>query len=763
MSLFDAAPTFNSNGRQVLVPPGSSISSCIQAAEAGATIVIPAGEYTETLVVDKEITIQGPEMDQGQVEPLVILNPTPGHDCVTLSSPHVVLRNLKFVSGQAQASAIVDLLSGLAVFENCVLSSPSAAPSEDAAAPSLPPIVTHSEGFLYLFNTTVESGDVALAYVDNNVAIEFQVCVLTAPKDLGIEARGNSKIRLIGSTITGCADTALLVLDDASIEITGGSFTQNNGDAIELSTKSQNNSITDLGIGENPNGAAILCSGPGGLALSNSKISGCATALLALDGFSVECTTNEFSSQAGFPIVAASGGSQISLTGDKFTDQCLVGIAATAASTVTCAKVELFLLPNGCSVTGDSKLTFSDSLLRKIEKCAIEAHDSATLELTDTHLQDCGEIGILIQNGVSGFAKTSKIHACDYGVHLVSNGEAPNDNDEGPANFVFEGCEVAQCHHNAVNLKSACPVFTDCVFENNQLREDAEEGTDPASGVDVRGWGTNPMFIRCKFLSNDQGIIASDYAHPRFTECEFTNNDVGSFITGAHVHLAKCTFTNNAQAALWVDGESTGEATECQISETQTVGALVEGDKTFFKFSECTITGTEGPTALAVKDQGRLELDECELVENSGYNLDISAQGQATVKGGSIGGSGKGVSVKVFGQGTSAEFSKVVFSGEEISAVLIGQQAKCDLDECDISECGTCGICVQSGGTGCIQRNKIYQIKKVGIQIDGGTPSIQRNEITSCATYGVHICSGAEPQVIDNIFRDNGTLDVNRE
>jgi hypothetical protein len=54
-------------------------------------------------------------------------------------------------------------------------------------------------------------------------------------------------------------------------------------------------------------------------------------------------------------------------------------------------------------------------------------------------------------------------------------------------------------------------------------------------------------------------------------------------------------------------------------------------------------------------------------------------------------------------------------------------------------------------------------MEKVGIQVEGGTPSIVQNVIVSCKTYGIHIVSGAEPQVIDNVFQDIGFTDVNRE
>jgi nitrous oxidase accessory protein NosD len=762
MTLFDPAPVFNGNGRQVPVQPGDSITSFIQRAEPGTTIVIPAGEYTETLVIDREITIQGPELEEGQEEPLVIFNPSPGRDCLTLSSTHVVLRNLKFISGKSQSSTVVDFLSGVAVFEACVLSSPSAAPSDDAASPSLPSITTHSDGFLYFADTTIESGDVALAYVDNNVSIEFTRCELTAPKDLGIEARGNSRIRLVETKVTECADTALLVLDDASIEIVGTTFSKNGSNAIELSTKSQDNSIADSVIEENANAPAILCSGAGKLTLTGTGIGGCATAVLALDGFVVQCGTNTLQSQAGFPIVAANGGSEITLDGDKLSGECLVGIAVTGASSVSCVKAELSEMARGASVTGDSTLTFSESALRAIEKCAIEAHDSATLQVDGTRLEDCGEIGILIQKNVAGWLKKSSVKSCDYGVHLVSNAGSGGE-EEGVADFTFEGCQFEDCRHTGVNLKTTAAAFIDCTFANNKLGETEEEAGDPASAVDIRGAETKPTFTRCKFEGNDQGAIDSDYGDPTFTDSEFSGNDVGAYITGALGKLVKCTFDKNAQAGVWVDGESDGSATECTITGTETVGALVDGEQTFYKFIGCTFTLTVGPTAVAVKDGGTVELTDCEVTENQGHNLDISAQGHAKVTGGSIAASGKGVGVKVMGQGTDAEFSGVSFSGEQLSAVLIGQQAVCNLDECDISECGTCGICIQTGGSGLIANNKIHDITGVGVQVDGGTPNIQKNEITACGTYGVHICSGAEPQVIDNSFRGNGMLDVNRE
>jgi hypothetical protein len=615
-----------------------------------------------------------------------------------------------------------------------------------------------------------------LAYLDNEVEVEFQGCELTAPKDLGIEARGNSKVQMRDTTVKLCGDTALLVLDEATIDLSGCTFQGNKRDAIELSTTSQKNSIATSAISENPEGAGIICAGAGKLKISGVEISGCASALIVLDGFTVEgelSVENTLSVAGDFPVIAASGGSKVDLKGGVITGACLVGIAVTSGSSVTCTKTKITELAHGSSVTGGSTLVFKQCTLENVEKCGIEAHDDATLNVSDTQLHECGEIGVLIQNGVRGSLKRTSITACDYGLHLVSNEAEKAAEEETPTpDFVFEDCTFGNCRHNGADLKFTAASFLRCAFENNQAgeaAEGAEEAEEPeaANGVDIRGNGNEAStlcsFTKCRFVSNDQGALISEYASPTFTDCEFTENGIGFWITGGSGKLVGCTVSQSGQAGIWADGATDAYAENCTVTDTQTIAVLVEGEETSFEFTGCTFTNTVETAGVGAKDNGTVTLTDCTLSGNNSANIDISGKGQAYITNCTVSGSQKGIGIKVSGDGTNAEIRQGSVSAETAAGVLVANLAKCTIAQVEISECGTCGICIQSGASGEITENSIHNIERVGVQVDNGKPSIVKNEIKSCGTYGIHICAGAEPQVVENIFSGNGTLDVNRE
>jgi hypothetical protein len=136
-----------------------------------------------------------------------------------------------------------------------------------SGTPSLLLITAHEGSTFYFQKVVIDSQEAPIAYIDKDVKIDFDSCDLTAPHDLGIEARSRSKVRMSFTTAHNCKDTALLVLDEATIELADCKFTENSADAIELSTSSDNNTIVAATISENESGAGILCTGKGKLTL----------------------------------------------------------------------------------------------------------------------------------------------------------------------------------------------------------------------------------------------------------------------------------------------------------------------------------------------------------------------------------------------------------------------------------------------------------------------------------------------------------------
>ena len=216
---------FQASGNQVRVDSSSSgsITRCIESAAPGTTIIIPQGEYRESLVIDKEVTIQG----EGEV----VITASPGKDTITLNASNCVIRGIHVKPGISQSASPVNFLKGNAMFESCTITSDY-----------MPPIVVHQEGNLYFAACSITSDEAAIMYVGNRVHVEFSGCVISSPHTVGIIANGSSQVRMLNNTnVTKCGDSGLIFMDMAAIHMEGCVLSENGGDAIELNTKATTN------------------------------------------------------------------------------------------------------------------------------------------------------------------------------------------------------------------------------------------------------------------------------------------------------------------------------------------------------------------------------------------------------------------------------------------------------------------------------------------------------------------------------------------
>jgi hypothetical protein len=321
----------------------------------------------------------------------------------------------------------------------------------------------------------------------------------------------------------------------------------------------------------------------------------------------------------------------------------------------------------------------------------------------------------------------------------------------------FVECRFAGCKGSAGEEASAVEVrgedtttsFTGCAFS----------GCDFALTLG----GGQTVAANCEFTDNDVSLIATDGARSDLTDCKFERNNTGANVITSPFSFTGCSFTIHRDAGLWADAGTTGSLKSCSIQQSEAVGVLVEGKQTNVSFEDCVFTDTKKGPGVAIKEDGRAELIRCTITGNTAANVDVQARGQARLTGCTVSLSEQGVGLKVKEAGSFVEAIQCTISKEKQSAVFLESGAKAEIVECDISECETCGVCIRAGCDGKLTRNTIRDMEKVGIQVEGGTPSIVQNTIVNCKTFGIHIVSGAEPQVIDNVFQDIGAAEVNRE
>jgi parallel beta-helix repeat protein len=299
--------------------------------------------------------------------------------------------------------------------------------------------------------------------------------------------------------------------------------------------------------------------------------------------------------------------------------------------------------------------------------------------------------------------------------------------------------------------------FVECNFQNNHSSNPDDE---PANGAEIRSDGTEVSFTSCRFTGNDQGATSIDLARPTFNECIFEENNVGAYIPGGYITLVSCIMRQSVDVGLWAGSEASGTAQECEIVGSRKVGVLIEDQGTEFTFTKCQVTNTVEFTGVVVKEAGSAVLDNCLLTGNKMMNLEVASGGRAVVRGSRIFATRGGVGVKAVSG--SIEITGSELGQEALSAILLEGDASCKVTNCDISRCGTCGICARGTSHGDFAQNRVHDMTMVGIQIEGGSLSLCENEISNCQTHGIYIKSGATPQVINNQFQGIALNDVER-
>jgi hypothetical protein len=669
----------------------------------------------------------------------------------------VIVEGFDIFPGLSQSATTIDFISGYALFDNCTVESSCR-----------PPIITHDSGSIYFKGCTVTSVEAAIAFPDSDVTIDFQDCKISAPVSVGIVASGKSKVQLGGTVLSGCGDSGLLIRHEASLFVVDSEISGNEGDAIEFTSKNTTSILKGTTIKKHFNGAALNGYGQGGLKIESCVIDGCIAGVLASKGFVITSKDSQYRNASQSALLSASEGSTITMSGDLLSNEglpatpepqqeeeedqeeappwCRLGINSDTKSTVTCEGVKItHLSQTGCAVTGDSVLTFVGCSFENIGECAIEAHDGARLELTDCHFESIGCIGALIQQGVDGFVKNTKVTGCEIvGVHYIDN----------QTDFYFEGCEFSNNPGTGVNLRGVPVTFTNCQFVGNS-----------GPGVEIRGEGTTPRFDSCTFEGNHLGVSLSEGAAPVFVKTLFkANQDAGIELSGARGQFEECTIEANVEGGIFANEQSVATFTNCSILSNLKVGAQAENEGTEITFESCDIAlqgGTPG-VGVNIASAAVMRFSKCSLHENAGIQVQIRDKGQAFLTACDIYKSSQvGVGINVE-QGGVVEVLDSNLYEETQGSIIIGADGECKVTNSDISKCGIACVSFLPGSAGTISKCHIHSTEAIGINVKAGTPAIIENQIEKHAQYGVYIEAGAEPQVIDNTFNENGVTDVFR-
>ncbi|WP_235618786.1 right-handed parallel beta-helix repeat-containing protein [Embleya scabrispora] len=523
------------------------IADAVRAAAPGATVVIEAGHYTESLVLARSVTLC-PEPGGGEV----VLTAGAEGPAITVDAADCAVRGLTVQGAGGDAPAVsVGPGAGLIVADCAVrggrieVRGGPDRDEPDGADPDLdaPPTAGGTTSALLLTGTRVTgarlaglhvSGDARARVEDVEVGtIEGTGIVvsgsarvgiarlrLDATSGSGIRLRGRAVLRLVDSVLHGCGRVGLL-LEDASSAAAGESRISAPGAAGIRLGGSARAELTDCRILDAA-AAGIVLDGSARVLAQGCAVRRSATnGVLLTEGAAAELTDCRIL-DSGFGSVHAAGTAVL-----KLADCRVAGTPEHGVHTADTARVELTdctvsaAAMSGIAVTGRSSAALSGCLVadtttgigiaspagsrvsgctvRAAGRTGIEVSGEGVAELTGNRVTGAGAAGIVFDAGSRAELAGGSIEDCTGSGLVVWTGARPT----------VHGVRIERPGKNGLFVaEQAGGTYTGC---------DVVGAGYAALHV---GGGADPLFRRCRLRDCTDDLSTDPEAAPVFEDCD---------------------------------------------------------------------------------------------------------------------------------------------------------------------------------------------------------------------------------------------------
>ena len=726
---FPSEPVFPENAHVVKILSNSPncINSAIEKAPFNSIIVIPEGVYTENLVIKNRIKLIG----QGKV----VIQSDNSNDTVTIDSSAVYFENITITSNMNQAASPVNLLSGTALFINCILSSLG-----------VPVVLTHSTGTLFIINSRITSKDSPCIKLAGKTKCEIKNTLVANTTKSGILCLDNSQLKLYHVLITKCEDSGIVSMGDSSVVLEDCKLDQNGGNAIELNTNSPNNMIKNCTIINHEKGCGISCSGNGNLLVVQCNLSNFLAGISAANGFAVTTNKCSFSNSSRSALVNAINMSTLNMNEDILSGECPLAILCSESSSATINKVNIKEIPkSGIIIDSNSTLTMTDTNISSVQENAIEVKKSSKITATNCVIENIGMIGVVVHDDCSISFNKTNVSKCTSTCTHVSNCLPPNE-------VTFTECSFTNSDGNGMNIKNSNPSFSKCVFSHNLY-----------AGLQLRN-STQNSFISCNFTQNKVvGCNILDNSIAYFEDCSFDKNSgTGLSLQNSKTSCITCVFKENLKMGLCIFGGDNGLSSfgSCMFKRNLSFGCQIEQPGTDVTFQDCTFSSHTQSGAIMVSNGPNVNFNNCVFHKNKNSHIEGRESSTITVESSEFARTQCGIGI-IVSSSSILNISKSILHNEKQSTIVSGEKGEVHVTNCDIYDCKLSGIYLLKDSSGTIMNCKIHDNNLCGIQVSTTSCTISDNEIYDNKHYGIQISKGNKPTLGNNQFHGNTKNDVN--
>ena len=594
-----------------------SIAAALESAEEGDVIVLAEGLYTESVLVERSVDLQG----EGEVAIRASKGPS-----LRVTGADVEITGLSFSSGDPEAGPTVLLQGAGVVLRECRVTSQSG-------------ICVQIEGAkaeARLVECHVEGGSDAGVFVRQGASAVFEECLIrgnTNPglvaneqshvqvikcrfedgKTNGIFVRGGSDARIEDCTLTRCGSIGLAIAEGATAlvrcctidyGVKEGVSIYKGGQARFEDCTVERNRLTNLVVRSGAQAELRRCHFRDGLSAgvevfevgSAARFEDCtwrnhySPALLVHADGKVEVRACQFQTSRADAIKGYER-AQLDVRDSEVWEHRTASVALTSQSR---------LLMKDCLVRdgGDAGLYVFDGGTARLSGCTLRNNRIANLFVTtensdvvadDCHFEGGAGVSVVVQNeAVLNLSHCRIEGAADTGLVVRTQGKAVLDSchlqnsltaaqisDHGEARAV--SCEVVGSGHVGIRMRCAELELHDCRIAGN----------------------------------GQEGVVLNEKAHLGATDCRFEDNGGSHLLAldASDFSLTRCHLSHSKAAALHLREQSQGSLSHCQI-ESNGGSALEANGGVNVSWVGCVL-GAHSP--LMNLDDSDVRLERCVL------------------------------------------------------------------------------------------------------------------------------------------------------
>lgn len=558
----------------VTVRPGESIQAAIDAAAAGDVICLARGEWTESLVIDKSLTLVGRGIDRTVISPAQY--------------------NLPVVEVPGWSAEPVSVkLNGLSI--------------------------SADRGHIGMAIGGTADGDIKNSRVSG--------------MRYGVQVMDSAHLALNDCIVSDSRQTALLVSDSAGVDITGSHISGNRGPGLMIN-RSAGATLRSTEVSRN-SGHGLILGDVASVTVIDSFVRNNGLHGLWLTGRSRAQLLRSDVSENSDQGIKAENQATVNLTESTLASNWH-GIQLTGSTRATVAETHMSTNRfDGIRVEGSAHATVSDSVLSSNTRGG-SLRGAGTAHLEDCLVESNEHYGLFSGSSgqVTGGANRFRGNGIDLGgnlsaalrLPLLEPVEAvidwPDDRFESLQEAVDAllpgGRLILEPGTYATGLTIGTDVSFEAVQEGVVLL--SESGTLPVlSLVD----GANFRLAGVTISGGSTGLSFASGARAVLERCTITGNTQGVYLSySSSVDMVDCDVVANAESGVFAVGASQATITRCSVSDHSDYG-IGAANSARLTVSDSILTRCGWDGAIILWDRSQAVLENNTITDNRGYGVAI--------------------------------------------------------------------------------------------------------------------------------------------